>query len=552
MGFNTNTTNRLPAITAIDTTYVFDISVLPAPVSNVITLLPGNYVISNQVAFGLNSLKFDSVGQNLTIQSLDGRTSKITSSTTGTFLDVVNALDVRLFDLDVTLSGAAATFWNILGVTGTVFIDAVIGRFTGGGVTTIGTMGAGNGGFNQAAFTGFRNGLTVQNIGGLAFDSSFLVSDFMGTGPFIKVNSVTNPTTFSSIGMFGAAVQSAFDIEANFTAANVQLTIDNVPFDGATNYFTQGTSAAFTAPGIVDGSTGSFIVSFVNNVSGAAEFETNVGHGYAVGDLVFHTTFTESSYLGSFTVTQINSVLRYEVGVSFVLDETGNTIGPRATITSTSHGLSNGTILKILDTINFNNGYVIENVMTNTFRIQLSFLFPGAETTGSWDTGSLDETDRRVVVSNSGKQKNSMNVAFGGMNANAGATTIAIASTYQAMDFNTVVLDPTSERWTLINATSGIFRYDGLNPVTGTLVASITVVKTGSTEVYRFTDSKNGAVPTFATKAYMPIEVKTTQVSGTLIRPISVVPGDTIQVMGAGDGTTNSVTLTDFFMEMMF
>ena len=71
-------------------------------------------------------------------------------------------------------------------------------------------------------------------------------------------------------------------------------------------------------------------------------------------------------------------------------------------------------------------------------------------------------------------------------------------------------------------------------------------------QIYRFTDSQNGAIPVFATAPYVPVEVKSTQVNATLIAPISVSPGDTIQVMGAGQGTTNSLTITDFFLQMIF
>lgn len=550
MGANTNTIDRLPAKQAIDTTFVFDISVLPAPVSNVITLLPGNYVISDQVDFGLNSLKFDSAGQNLTLQSLDGRTSTISSATTGTFIDIVNAEDVNLLSLKISLSGDNAEFWNVLGITGTVNCNNVRTTFTGGGTPNIGTLGSGNAVITNMGMLNFRDGLVIENVGGVALDSSFMVSDFQGTGPMITVNSIANPTTISSVGMFGVFAQSAFFVNPTINPLNGQLNIFNVPFDAAVSYFELGQNSTIT--NIVDASTSSLSVTAVNDVSSLAEYETSVAHNYIAGDIVFHTNFATAGYLGSKTVASVPTSTTYLTGDTFVIDETGNSIAPRATVTSAGHSQTLDTAVLIEQTLNFDAGYLVKNPLTNTFVIWLPFLFPGVETTGTWNAGSLNETDKRMNVRDSGKQKDSMNVAFGGMNANAGATTIALVDTYQAMDFNTMVEDPTSERWALIDATNGIFRYEGLNPVTGTLVASITVVKTGSTEVYRFTDSKNGVIPVFGSKAYVPIEVKTTQVSGTLIRPISVVPGDTIQVMGAGQGTTNSVTITDFFMEMMF
>ena len=80
MGFNTNTTTRLPAITPIGTKFIFDLTALPAPASNVITLLPGNYIISDTIDFNLLRLLVASLildPQSFKIPATPNRIAKI-------------------------------------------------------------------------------------------------------------------------------------------------------------------------------------------------------------------------------------------------------------------------------------------------------------------------------------------------------------------------------------------------------------------------------------------------------------------------------------------
>jgi len=200
MGFNTNTTNRLPAITPTGTIFVFDITVLPAPISNVITLLPGNYIISDDIDFGLNSLKFDSVGGELTIRTIDKKLSTITSSTVGTFLDIVNAANVNLVDLQISLTGVGAKFCNILGVTNTVTPTSVSVVFSGGGTTEFGLVGSGNFNASNLTATGFRNGVVFQNVVAVEFDNFFWQSDAAGTGSIFTIESVFFTASFNNGG----------------------------------------------------------------------------------------------------------------------------------------------------------------------------------------------------------------------------------------------------------------------------------------------------------------------------------------------------------------
>jgi len=55
--------------------------------------------------------------------------------------------------------------------------------------------------------------------------------------------------------------------------------------------------------------------------------------------------------------------------------------------------------------------------------------------------------------------------------------------------------------------------------------------------------SINGAVPTFATAAYVPLSLKDTGDGATLVLPVTLATNDTVQVMIAGDGTGVDVAI---------
>ncbi|KKK59134.1 hypothetical protein LCGC14_3037400, partial [marine sediment metagenome] len=50
---------------------------------------------------------------------------------------------------------------------------------------------------------------------------------------------------------------------------------------------------------------------------------------------------------------------------------------------------------------------------------------------------------------------------------------------------------------------------------------------------------------------YTPMEVKAAKVSQTLVSPVALVRGDTVQLMVAGDGTGDDLTITDLVMNIV-
>lgn len=461
MGFNTNTTNRLPAITPIGTTFVFDISVLPAPISNVITLLPGNYIIADDVDFGINNLKFDSVGEDLTIQTLDSKFSKITSATTGTFIDVVNARNLNLASLDITLSGAGATFFNILGLTGTTRVDFVNVNFTGSGTKTIGLVGSGAWTNRNMAFSGWTNGITFDNATGISWDNAFLVSDFTGSGAAITIDSITIAGNFNGTGVIGSASQSLFDITPNFSNF-AEILITQVLNRGAsTNYFAGGFTDTISA--FATATVASTTIDSVSTTGTIARFNFTVGPTLFVGQEVTIVGFIINS---AYNVTGIITVVGagfFEISsIAFGTDESGGSFsGLSVTVTSNAHGRASGSDLLIINTIAYNAGYTIYNALTNTFQINAAFM--GDETTGSWDSGSLTEKDSRVTVFECGSQKNSL-VAGGWSTVANTAVTDVLDGSYVDLDLGTATALSFNERLTLFDPVTGALRYNGADP----------------------------------------------------------------------------------------
>jgi len=348
--------------------------------------------------------------------------------------------------------------------------------------------------------------------------------------------------TFETLAFVTGPAQSAFFIEPD--VGSFPIGIDRCFLFGFGTYFESGTTGTITLFADVTPAP-TVLVSTVDNFNGLAQFNCDAPHGYQVGSRIIHSAFTNYANANQ-TVSVIISATSYLTGEANNGDDTGATVASVVEVTSAGHSQSNGTALLISGTIDYSTGFTISNVMATTFEINA--FFETAETVGTWDTGSLIETDPRVNVINSGAQKESMNVAYGEMNGNVvgNTTIIAAANTYQAMDLSGTIANLATERWTLIDPVAGIFRYDGITPYTGDLTAVISATKSGGTQNYRFTNSIDGVIPVFATQPFVPMEVKSTKVASVLIKPNFINPGQTVQVMVAGDGHSDDLLITDF------
>ena len=107
---------------------------------------------------------------------------------------------------------------------------------------------------------------------------------------------------------------------------------------------------------------------------------TSASHGLSNSDRV--TISSTSNYNGIYTIAGVTTNT-FQIVRTFVTDEATGSWAGNTTITSASHGLSNGNSVTITGTTNYNGNFTIENVATNTFNIIKEFTTNDA--TGAWE-----------------------------------------------------------------------------------------------------------------------------------------------------------------------
>lgn len=161
---------------------------------------------------------------------------------------------------------------------------------------------------------------------------------------------------------------------------------------------TQGTITVFAD----NSSTGS-ITAFVDNGSGGTTVTSSSAHGLSDDRAV--TISGTPSYNGTFEISVASGSV-YDIPVAFVADDaTGTWNFNSVTVTSAAHGLSNGDVVQIDKSTNYNVGREIFGVLTNSYDID-NIDFNGDDAAGEWDSGSLKQDDGRMTVISNGDQPN--------------------------------------------------------------------------------------------------------------------------------------------------
>jgi len=367
---------------------------------------------------------------------------------------------------------------------------------------------------------------------------------FISLNPFAVT--VTAPT-LCFMGDFSTVSSSTGNFEQ--TSSGAAFCIDSAvtgifniignSYDGDGDFFAGPISNSISAFDNVDVVITGFSDSAVNpGVDTTVEFgaitDVIIGQEILIAD--------EAAYNGLHTIVRVaGDQMSFDINVLF---DTGDPATLKRTqVTSSDHFMVRDQTNTISGTTNYNGTQqILKLVDDDNFIIPVAFVADDA--TGTVSSTSKDSKDIGVDSALNGAAKNSRTIGFGELNGNSAITTVT-ASTYSAIDVTGMVENSVSERFTLINAVIGLFRYDGSKPITSEIQAVLTAVKVGSTEQYRFSVSVNGAIPVFASAVYAPMEVKTTEVDTTVLVPLSLVNGDTVQVMVAGDGTSDGLTITD-------
>ena len=384
---------------------------------------------------------------------------------------------------------------------------------------------------------------------GITFDhcEEIILSDIRFTDWQNDVGSVM--ITFKDPLRFPKISNCIFETKPNETVFDFQPSIpaDDVAevsiciFKGTGSSFVIGTTSSITA--IADVSSSGSITAVSGTPFGEVIF-IDAAHGLSVHQFITTSTFSDANYNGTFEVLEVLHPDSFRVHTLFTATETGSWTSDLIEITSTAHGLSDETGVQILNTSDNDGGGLTFNVAANTFEINGTFV---STSTGDWNTNSLTQKDTRVFFNGNSGLINSQSVAIGTANANATITSVTDGA-YANITLTGFVADVTTERFELTTAANGVWTYIDSKPLSGIFHATISGLKSGATANYRFAISVNGATPVFASAVFVPMEVRTTKVQVTLALPASLVQGDTVQIMQAGDGTSDNITITDISM----
>ena len=396
---------------------------------------------------------------------------------------------------------------------------------------------------NVLALINSTGGLTLRDCTLLDIDGVSISGQAAINDDFFKVvsSNITAPHTFSGTVGISRGSDSLLRIDPGNLGG--RLVVSNSSFTGSLFNTSGGITGTFTI--VNDASILNESINSVTDASGVAQFNHSAGQGEVfVGQEVTTAMLGGNpTYNGIFLVTAAGAGFFRIASIAFVGNDSGGFSSDSITLTDTATVLNDGDTL-VIDTdlaTDYDGGAVVYNKQTNTF--QINRLFVGTKT-GTWDTAGLNQRDPRVLANANPGFLDSEYIGFASVNGNINATTIT-DGVYAPIVVTGMIENLATERFKLIDADAGIFEYIGIEPKTLMISATPSHVKTGSNQNYRYSVSQNGVVPVFATAPYQPAEITSTKKSTTFLGSSLFITGDTLQIMAAGDGTANLITVTD-------
>ena len=361
---------------------------------------------------------------------------------------------------------------------------------------------------SQSFQKGAESGWVIR-VNPNAFENSFVVSLLRmiqaSTDPAMKTPFVS----FQGASPVGVIVNCNIELQSGDSAFHVDsASVGRIDMLGNTyagvaagNFFRPDISKSLTAMANADIAITSFADSTAN-----PGVDTTVNFGsiqkFTRGQVILIAD--EAAYDGVHTIVRVaDDQQSFDINVVF------STIGPGTLkitrITSTAHGMVEGETHTISGTSAYNGTEKTLFVTDDTFDIPVAFATNEGAIGTVVSTGRNEKSINISVIAN-GAQKDSRSLAFGEMNANA-TTTAITDGVYSPITVSGLTENAVTERWTLTNATNGVFTYNGSKPFVGKLTASISALKIGADADYRFSVAINNTAPAFATAAYAPSEL---------------------------------------------
>lgn len=540
---STNTTDRKSEALPANVVDVFVMADFPAPASGVITLDTNTeYRIKAALSFSdrfvIPASGFvDFVGEAGLINTLTYTGTDILFSSTAAIGRLV------LTNLSFIATSPAADIYDLTGLAAFGAMRAISCQFTG--FDAIGTRTGFFFAQDLATFYGnFNVGMTFQDVNTVALDRMLAQMDGTGSVEAVSIQgTLTQNVTATICSITANGSEDAFFIEPDIDPDAV-VRINGCIKVGTGNFFKPGVTGAIA--NITEGAFSSETISAVaDNGGGLARFTFAAPPTlYVNQDVTISGYTTNTAYNGTFRVIA-TTASTFDVAVFFGTNEAGGSFtGNRITCADIGHGLSTGTTIVIFNTVNYDGPAIIFNVNANDFMISRTFVI---DETADWDTGSLDETDKRMFVFDNGAQKDSETIGSMIVSGNAVPTVISGTGFFDFALGGLAVEASNNERWRLTNATTGEIRYDGQNPISA--MATVNMVVTPNTSArFNFRMVKNGSPLPDASTASLAISGTLQTV--TFIAPITAVNGDLFRMQVEEISATVDPLISDMTMDI--
>jgi len=238
---------------------------------------------------------------------------------------------------------------------------------------------------------------------------------------------------------------------------------------------------------------------------------------------------------GAFFDTQTGSIT--------ALADSGGAPGVRTVVSAAGHNVADGdTVVQAgFTTQTQNNGTFVASDIVAGVSYEIVAVFGGTDT-GTFSNASLNASDARVNAFDNPGQEESRFIGSMFVSGNTDVTVIATISTFTDLDLGTALAASNISGWTLTDAITGEMTYQGNEPFSGTIFASISAFGAGGTSEYRFRAVKNGAVLPDAVETV--IDVGSAAATASLVVPVSVVNGDTVRLQVENVDNTSDITVT--------
>jgi len=439
-------------------------------------------------------------------------------------------------------SVGTGTLFDMTGATGTVIMKEVtlegwddVGEIANGGLI-INTVEADN----------ITVGLTLTNPREVAVTKVFQDGVAMAGSLFtFNTRVIGELYSFKDIRGNLTATGSIFDFNPDIPTTTQIAVSECLTTTGNIFKQTQVATDAFT---LVSGSAVSSqaITAVQDNGSGLTEFLSTAllfeGEEITISGFTINTAY-------NVTIKVFDVVINtsFVANIPFGSTESGVWASKRILCFSSGNSFSNGDTAEITDSQFYNGFYRVLDSTTN--EVEVNHSFEGTDTgTLSRDVG-LDERDPRIkAFSNFSDNADSKALIFAERNGNNVTTSISSnATTYSTCQLN-VTNSQVTENFRMISAQISSYIYTGIETITVPVVATFTIIRSGSSGNVRVAVTKNDVDPTSDTVGYEPMVVNTTPSKGTFEAEITVSTGDEIVPKVVGDGISGDITITDFRM----